>query len=297
MQELTKEQWLEERRNHIGASDVAAILGVDPHRTALSVYESKINGQCQKDTDWLAYGRDIEGAIAKMYARKAKRKVVDLGATSFQYNPKYTWLAATLDRSTWFENADMGPLELKSIDPLCAGITANEYAEEPLLHHVIQLQIQMACSNATNGALAALFPGYNLVHKDFEYSEDFINAALPKLEEFWERVQVKNPPPPETHRDLDVVKRLYPAESGRTIELDKQTVEIINLWEHAKKEKLAFDKLANGYEAKIRSAMQDASVGLLGDGTQISLRSMKRKGYTRTVEPCEFRVLRRSKVK
>ena len=38
-----RDAWLAERRKGIGASDVAAILGEDPRRSALSVYAEKID--------------------------------------------------------------------------------------------------------------------------------------------------------------------------------------------------------------------------------------------------------------
>jgi len=59
---LNREQWLEKRRGCLGASDVAAVLGADPRRGQLAVYEAKVTGHSTEDNRWMKFGRDIEGA-------------------------------------------------------------------------------------------------------------------------------------------------------------------------------------------------------------------------------------------
>lgn len=41
--ELTEEEWLSYRRRGIGGSDVAALLGISPWRTARDLYYDKLN--------------------------------------------------------------------------------------------------------------------------------------------------------------------------------------------------------------------------------------------------------------
>ena len=40
---LTEQEWLTYRRQGIGGSDVAAILGISPFRTARDLYDDKLN--------------------------------------------------------------------------------------------------------------------------------------------------------------------------------------------------------------------------------------------------------------
>ena len=40
---LTEQEWLAYRRQGIGGSDVAAILGISPFRTARDLYDDKLN--------------------------------------------------------------------------------------------------------------------------------------------------------------------------------------------------------------------------------------------------------------
>jgi predicted phage-related endonuclease len=78
-----------------------------------------------------------------------------------------------------------------------------------------------------------MFPGYNLVWKDIQRNDDFLQTVYPELENFWRCVVDKVPPPVESHRDLDVVKRLWPADSGETVVLDDEAIELVGRWENA----------------------------------------------------------------
>jgi len=295
--ELSREEWLAKRREYIGASDAAAILGADPRRGALAVYESKTTGYSSDDNAWMKYGRDIEGAIANMYSEETGRSVLDLGATVISVHPDIPFLGATLDRKTQRDNGfSYAPLELKSIDPYGAKIRAEEFAEEPPLHMQIQLMIQMACTGASWGSLAGLFPGYNLAWVDRERDDAFLAAALPKLEEFWDRVQRKDPPPADSlPGTLDVVKRLWSKEDGETIALDAADLELVNTWEKLKERGRTATKDAKGIEAALRAKLQDATFGVLTDGTLLTLKTTERKGYE--VKPTSFRTLRRARPK
>ena len=53
---LTEQEWLAYRRQGIGGSDVAAILGISPFRTARDLYDDKLNiASAADDTgNWVA---------------------------------------------------------------------------------------------------------------------------------------------------------------------------------------------------------------------------------------------------
>ena len=293
---LSWEEWQAKRREILTASRAAAVLGAHPTRGSLSVYEEMTTGHSLEDNAWLKYGRDIEGAIANMYSAVTDRVVVDRGATTIAMHPDIPWLGATLDRETARDGSGYAPLELKSIDPYGAKIYPDQFAEEPPLHMLIQLMIQMACTGASWGSLAGLFPGYNLQWVDRDRDDNFLNAAYPKLEEFWQRVQRKDPPPADhLPGTLDVVKRLWSAEDGTTIALDAEDLQLVDAWEATKERGRKAGKDAKEMETVLRSKLQDATFGMLTDGTMLTLKTTQRKGYT--VEPTSFRTLRRARVK
>ena len=110
----TRDEWLALRRQYLTASDVAAVLGVDPWRGPIDVYADKIGKGVDEDRPLFKWGRDVEGAIALWYERESGRSIEDLGATEIQVHSTIPWLAATLDRVTW-RDEDRGPLEIKAV--------------------------------------------------------------------------------------------------------------------------------------------------------------------------------------
>lgn len=301
---MTHEEWIASRRHHLGASEVAAVLGVSPFAGPLSVYESKINGSSLKDNEWMKFGRDVEGAIANLYATRTGRHVDDLGATSIAYHPDIPWLGATLDRVTEETTeapspAGVGgtaPLELKHVGAV--GARAGDWADDPPLHYQVQLQIQMACTDSLWGSLAGMFPGYDLRYVDIVRDDEFLEAAFPVLDTFWDRVKRKDPPPVDDQPGvLDVVKRLWQAETGEIVDLSTDLIDVADEWEAAKREAREAGKRAKVLEAKIRGEMKDATVGTLMDGTRLTLKTTTRKGYTKTFDDVSYRTLRRGKQK
>ena len=76
---LSREQWLEYRRLGIGGSDVAAIMGISPFRTARDIYYDKL-GIAEVggyEGNWVAMemGSLLEGLVAEIFRRKTGLEV------------------------------------------------------------------------------------------------------------------------------------------------------------------------------------------------------------------------------
>ena len=71
---LTEQEWLAYRRRGIGGSDVAAILGISPFRTARDLYDDKLNIASVADDagNWVALemGHLLEPLVARIFAKK-----------------------------------------------------------------------------------------------------------------------------------------------------------------------------------------------------------------------------------
>lgn len=289
-----REEWLKRRKQMLTASDVAAVLGESPFRTNVDVFMDKVSDEISHyDADHLRFGRDVEGAIANMYEARTGRLVTDYGETVISTHPDIPWLGATLDRVTEIDG-DEGPLELKHVGNF---VRQDDWVEEPPSHYQIQVQIQMACTMATVGSLAGLFPGYNLGYTDLKFSPEFIEAIMPKLDEFWNyNVAKKIPPAAIPHkRMLYSLKKLYPADSGEVITLKDEALELATQLDAKKQLIKDATSRKDEIEAQLRELMGEATFGVLNDGTFLSLKTTKRKAYTREVQASEYRTLRRVK--
>ena len=68
---MERDQWLKERKTGIGGSEAAAIMGLDPNRSALSVYLDKIGeGVPVEENERMHWGTMLEREIALEYKRR-----------------------------------------------------------------------------------------------------------------------------------------------------------------------------------------------------------------------------------
>ena len=92
-----RQAWLKARRLGIGASDVAAIMGVDEYRGPLAVYEEKVSEAPPEDNAGEAarWGNIFEGPILLEYSRRTGRSI-KLGGQLLQSKANPRW-QVTLD--------------------------------------------------------------------------------------------------------------------------------------------------------------------------------------------------------
>jgi putative phage-type endonuclease len=68
----TRDQWLQARRKGLGGSDMAAIMGLSPHRSAWDVFSSKLGiVEPEEDTPERTRGRRLERAVLEWAAEDA----------------------------------------------------------------------------------------------------------------------------------------------------------------------------------------------------------------------------------
>lgn len=98
---MTNEQraaWLEGRRTGIGGSDVAAVLGLNPWKTPLDVWNDKLGLSEDKGMTEPAYwGTVLEDTVAKEFQLRTGKKVQKV---SHQFaDPETPWAIANIDRA------------------------------------------------------------------------------------------------------------------------------------------------------------------------------------------------------
>jgi putative phage-type endonuclease len=89
--------WLTARRNGLGSSDMAAVLGISRYGNALSVYHDKTGGLPLEgdDSEPALWGRAIEDTVAREWARRNRSVVRRVGLVA---NIDRPWQMCTLDR-------------------------------------------------------------------------------------------------------------------------------------------------------------------------------------------------------
>lgn len=245
--EMTRAQWLDIRRKGIGGSDVAAIIGANPYKTPLDIFNDKLQlGENEDSQSRYAYwGTKLEDVVASEFAEKTGLKIQRVNyVLSNQDNP---WMMANLDRAvvnpdiakrvainkpekvketglllstdiglecktaSVYNSDDWGPSQL---DEILAGDVFSDHKIP--LYYETQVQWYMAVTGMKTFYLAVLLGGNDfrvyLIHRD----DELISALVSMCKDFWDNHVMKAlPPDPVNAED---VKKLFAKDSGDMIE-------------------------------------------------------------------------------
>jgi putative phage-type endonuclease len=94
-----RDQWLTARRGGIGASEIAAVLGISPWESPFSLYWRKVNGWTADINDEMTAGTRAEPVIADWFAEMCLIEGEDVLRLGGLYaNAERPWQLATPDR-------------------------------------------------------------------------------------------------------------------------------------------------------------------------------------------------------
>src|SRR5215470_13995674 len=86
-------EWHEMRRKHLGASDCATILQIDPWKTRYNLFEEKLGLVIPRETEAMRRGRELES-----HAREEFQKVTGIKVQpSVEFHPQISYMMASMD--------------------------------------------------------------------------------------------------------------------------------------------------------------------------------------------------------
>lgn len=275
-----------ERQQRLHATDVAAILGLSPHRVGYEVWLEK-SGRIEPWGGNAAteIGSRLEAPIldvAESELGPLRRNVLRV-ADGLDFP-----LAATLDA----ELHPQVPVEAKT-----SGIVGPVYGEwgedgtdvvPPA--YLVQLTVQMLCSGSDLAHLYALLGGRGIVRYRVVRDEEVVRTISEFCGRWWQRHVVEAIEPERTEPvPLEVVKRIR-RQPHKTIALDDSATQTIAEYELAKAKKNTWEKCLADAQANLLLLLGDAEAATLPDGRRLTYLEQARKGYT--VSDYQFRVLR-----
>lgn len=190
---LTREEWLAMRKHSIGASDVAVLLNLNPHKTAYQLWEEKILSSplAEVDNDAVHFGNKLEDTVAQEYAERTGRKVIR--DNKIRVHPECEFFTCNLDRIILPANGEgRGVLECKT----AASYTVRSWDTEVPPMYYTQVQAQLAITGYKWGALALLVDGRSFTSFEIERDDKFAGQLLAIVSDFWtDHVMARVPPP------------------------------------------------------------------------------------------------------
>lgn len=268
-----RERWERDAHLAVGASELAAVLGVDRYRGPLAIYAAKVAKKLDEpERSWLTFGRRVEGAILDGWSDKTGIALHHNDTMDSFFHAKQPRLRATPD--AWVRAAG-ARLPQKVVQAKAVAYAKREdWQESPPQHFEIQVQAEMACAGAASGDLVALIGGVYITDPvTFTPNPGFIAAALEAVERFWWHVTNQQPPEadgkPETRH---AINRLWPTDDGRAVALGEDTRQLAEEWEAAKLDKRRAEDLVEELQNRLRARMGDALVAYLPDKSTLTLK-------------------------
>jgi putative phage-type endonuclease len=119
---MDRAQWLAERRKGIGGSDAAAILGLNPYKTNIELWEEKTGLREPEDIsgkEYVKYGTSAEHHLRELFKLDYPEYAVFHSEFDIVKHPKYPFLFASLDGTlVHLETGARGFLEIKTTNIL-----------------------------------------------------------------------------------------------------------------------------------------------------------------------------------
>ena len=178
-------EWLKMREDGIGASEVAAVIGLSPWDSPFSLWLKK-TGQVPPTEETVAMhlGHLLEPVIAQLWEEETGWKVIKSSAKDIIYqDPEHPWRKVTPDRLAQEVNPKTGRkskclLEFKS--------TSQDFDPEDLPpYYVAQCQYQMHVTGIHVDYLCWLTNGRYYNHARLEYDKEFAEFIVSRVDEFY----------------------------------------------------------------------------------------------------------------
>ena len=284
--------WLERRLLTVGASEVAAILGLSPWKSVYALWCEKTGAVIPsgEEAEWQRWGNLLEPAICDEYSRQTGREVIDHGRYAVRYSATCPHLSATLDREVVGRNKGDGPgcMDAKNT----GAFKAKDWEEGAPLIYQIQVQAQMEVTGHRWGSLAVLVGGNQFHWCDVERNEPFIEMMRRKVAEFWKLVETRTPPVVDgSDSTAEVLKRLYPKDSGASVALTGDAAQWTDEYEAACADEKAAKERKQEAANKLRDAIGESTYGILPGGGKWSLRTIERAEFV--TKATTYRALKR----
>lgn len=276
-----RDLWLAERRQGLGGTDAAAIVGVSKWATSYDVYLDKMGlAPPKEDTPQMWFGRELEDIIARRYTEETGRRVWS-PKQSFVH-PKWSCLRVSPDRLVIGERRGM---EVKT----ASVYTADEWgpAGTDLIPdaYTVQCAHNMAVMDLDVWDVALLLGGSDYrtytLHRDREFEALLVERCV----RWWATHIIPNQPPAITDAEStsDLLARRFPRDVGTYIDADDMAVQWLRQFVNARAEVARAEVYVEEAKNNLKAFLGEASGFKLPSGESVTWKS------SREVESVDWR--------
>ena len=277
-QDLSRDEWLEVRKQGIGSSDAATAVGLNPYQSALELWMVKTGRDANlpkvdpnDDTSPMYWGTLLEHIVAAHYTRRTGNRVRRVNAVL--QHPQHPWMLANIDREV------TGSSEVQILECKTAGINGAKLWKNGVPDYVqLQVMHQLAVTGKDVADVAVLIGGQDLqIHRIYR-DEALIEQLIGLEAQFWECVEKDIEPKADGSESAQTALRaLYPGDSFESVidlkgdlEMNAAFSDLLSLRQHLTQT----EKYESEIRQRIQQRMGDCSKALFDEG-QISFKRSK----------------------
>ncbi len=259
---IPREEWEQQRRAGLGASDAAAVVNLHPYKSAVALYFDKtgeyVDSEVNEPMEW---GIRLEPVVADAWAEKNGMAVVQVDR--ILVHPEHEWMICNLDRAVVDANGEwVSVLEVKT----CSAWASDDWENDGIPYYVVvQVQHQLAVTGLPRAHVACLIGGQRFVQTTVDRDEEIIAGLIVSEQRFWQRVQDRRPPPADGHpATTEVLKRRWEDETlAEAVDLGAEGYRLITLRQQVKAVAKAAAVEVDGVDNQIRMLLGENEVGMV----------------------------------
>ena len=263
--EMPREEWLEIRKQGIGASEAAAAVGLNPYQSPLELWMIKTG----RDTNFpkvdpndesspMYWGNVLESIVAQHYSSRTGNKVRRVNAVLQHPDADKAWMLANLDYAV------SGSNKVQVLECKTAGEWGAKLWKDGVPEYVqCQVQHQLSVTGKQAADVAVLICGQRLETFRIERDEELIERLITLERQFWEYVVTDTPPPVDgSDSSAKSLSYLYPQDQGETVDFSEDS----EMNEHF--EGLMTTRSEISYLQKHESKLKQSIQAHMGDATR-----------------------------
>ena len=263
--DLTREEWLELRRNGIGGSDASVVMGKNPWRSIQQLWEDKTGKtQVQENSNEYTYwGNVMEGIIRKEFMNRTGLKVRQKHFMMF--HPQFSFMFADVDGIVTDEQGEKCIFEAK---------TVSQYREDEWKNgkipteYMMQVQHYLAVCNMQKAYIAALIGGNHFIYYTILRDEEMIADLVYAEKKFWE-YNVKcdiRPEIDDSEATKEFLDRKYKESVKDSVPLDRSLVKVLEEYQNVSGQLKVMEKRKTGLSNQLKAALGEHEEGKFDNG-------------------------------
>ncbi|KJD55282.1 hypothetical protein UZ38_23130 [Bacillus amyloliquefaciens] len=262
--DMSRDEWLLERRKGIGGSDASVILGLNKWRTAFELWLDK-TGQVpisESASEAAYFGSILEDIVAKEFEVRSGKKV--RRKKSMLKHPEHDFILANVDRMIVGEKAI---LECKTT----SAYNLKEWEDNEIPDsYIVQVQHYLGVLGPEykKAYFAVLIGGNKFVWKEIERDDELIAMIFQAEVDFWNEKVLggKAPVLDGSSAAEEYLKQRYSeAEGGKVVDLTSANKTRIQQYLQLKEQINELTLQAKELENQIKHEMKEAEYGFIGN--------------------------------